>query len=226
MLQTMKAWVDKLGPIKQSTIARLGKQSVRNHQNIRHAGEGGAPASQGSYAESQAHEFQHTLQGYAGQAPVVGQASSFLHNVGAFPGVKPSRAGDSGFTTAAPPAIGHSYSGSSAHFPGAPGGYAPSYPGSVSLPTPPNRPGYAPVYRAPSSTGSSGIGFPGGGPGGPGGFPAAAPPSGFPVPGSFPAPPASGFPVPGGFPDAGASGYAPPGGSAYHPNYNNSGRQW
>lgn len=74
----MRTWVQELGKKEKSIFQRLNKQSVRNHENIRLAGEGGVSAAQGTFAESQAHEFQHTLQGYVNQTPIASQAQSFL----------------------------------------------------------------------------------------------------------------------------------------------------
>ena len=63
MLQTVRDWLSK-SPNQQSVIERLNKESVRNHRNMRVAGEGGAPASQGSFAEQEGHQLQQAVMGH------------------------------------------------------------------------------------------------------------------------------------------------------------------
>ena len=63
MLQSVRDWLSK-SPNQYSVLQRLTKESVRNHKNLRVEGEGGAPASQGSFAEQEAHQFQNTVMGY------------------------------------------------------------------------------------------------------------------------------------------------------------------
>ena len=62
MLQSVRDWLSK-SPNQQSIIQRLNKESVRKHRNLRVEGEGGAPASQGSFAEQEGHQLQHSVMG-------------------------------------------------------------------------------------------------------------------------------------------------------------------
>jgi hypothetical protein len=62
MLQSVRDWLSK-SPNQRSVIQRLNKDSVRNHRNLRIEGEGGTPASQGSFAEQEGHQLQHTVMG-------------------------------------------------------------------------------------------------------------------------------------------------------------------
>ena len=63
MLQSVRDWLSK-SPNQHSILQRLNKESVRNHRNVRAEGEGGAPASQGSFAEQEGHKFQQGVLGY------------------------------------------------------------------------------------------------------------------------------------------------------------------
>ncbi|KAG6873655.1 hypothetical protein C0995_012588 [Termitomyces sp. Mi166 len=82
MLQEMNNWVNDLGHKKEKVIRRLTKEAVRNHENVRLAGEGGAPTSQGSFAQAEGQQFQQTLMGYANQIPGVSQATQLLDAAG------------------------------------------------------------------------------------------------------------------------------------------------
>ena len=110
MLQSVRDWLSK-SPNQRSIIQRLTKESVRNHKNIRVEGEGGAPASQGSFAEQEAHQFQNSVMGYI---PGAGLLSG---NAKAVEGGGPGYPGRPG---------GYPQTGGQQHggFPGAPG-----YPG-------------------------------------------------------------------------------------------------
>ncbi|KAH9478428.1 hypothetical protein JR316_0008883 [Psilocybe cubensis] len=185
MLQCMKDWFSKVQN-QHSVIQRLSKDSVRNHKNIRLAGEGGAPESQGSFAETQAHQFQHTLAGYASNVPGVAQAQSLFGGQSreipgsGFPGAS------GGYGQGPPPPAAGGYGAPSGPPPTSYGGQAPPPPSHG--PPPPQRQhsgGYAPSY-APSygqdnkSFPTAGPSFPdGGGQGGHGSggpsFPGAAP---------------------------------------------------
>ncbi|KAF8903359.1 heterokaryon incompatibility protein Het-C-domain-containing protein [Gymnopilus junonius] len=157
MLQYMREWINKV-PNQHSVIQRLSKESVRNHQNTRLGGEGGAAASQGSYAESQAHNVQHAIGGYVQGIPGVAQVSSLIGGVtggGAGPGRR--------------------------DMPGMPGG-APGFPGAGGMPS-----SHAVPSPPPPMTGQA-ASYYGGGSGGyappPGGLSGYAPPSG-PPPSSY-----------------------------------------
>lgn len=81
MMQYMQKWVQGLGPKQHEILGRLSKDAVRNHRNIRLAGEGGPPAVEGSFAVNAAHQTQHDLQGYVNQIPVVGSAVQFAQGL-------------------------------------------------------------------------------------------------------------------------------------------------
>ncbi|KAF9450292.1 Het-C-domain-containing protein [Macrolepiota fuliginosa MF-IS2] len=224
MLQTVRDWHQKLGSKQRSTLSRLSKDAVRNHDNIRLAGEGGAPAAQGSLAASQGHQFQHTIAGYAQGVP--GAQALFSAT-----GFGTAKSGAEFATPAGPPPPSSYSSGPSL------GGYPPSlgppptssYPSMNPPPVPPSggggfqpptHSGYAPSYGP--SPGSQGPTFPGGssspsfpsfpgsGPAPPGGFSSFSAPSG-PPPG-FPGGPGSREPP--GFP-SGLGSREPPGGFGF-----------
>ncbi|KAJ7359387.1 heterokaryon incompatibility protein Het-C-domain-containing protein [Mycena albidolilacea] len=217
MMEYMHTWVNGLGARKHSVIQRLSKNAVRNHENVRAAGEGGKPAAEGTFAANQAHQFQSQVAGYAtqhipgaAQAQAMfgghghqgpgrempggggGHASSYYEGGGNAPPPQPS------YGSPAPPAHGHGSHGPPGHGHGhgshAPPG-APSFPGEAS-------PYGAPPGPPPSFPGSESSGYnpsyapP---PGGPPSFPGAAP--SFPgAPGGYgsPPPPQGGYG--GGFP--------------------------
>ncbi|KAI0322897.1 heterokaryon incompatibility protein Het-C-domain-containing protein [Amylostereum chailletii] len=79
MLDYMKTWTQSHGPKSNMIIQRLSKEAVRNHDNIRLQGEGGAPSTQGSYATNQGHQAQASIQGYVNQIPGLQQAQG-LYN--------------------------------------------------------------------------------------------------------------------------------------------------
>ena len=110
MLQSIRDWLSK-SPNQQSVIQRLSKESVRNHRNLRVEGEGGAPASQGSYAEQEAHQLQHTVMGY------IPGAGLFSGNAKAVEGGSPGPSRPGGYLQA-----GGQQHGSSPGPPGYPGG--------------------------------------------------------------------------------------------------------
>lgn len=74
----MQKWVQGLGNRQREVLDRLTKDAVRNHRNIRLAGEGGASSAEGSFAQNAGHQAQHDIQGYVSQIPVVGSAANFL----------------------------------------------------------------------------------------------------------------------------------------------------
>ncbi|EEB87710.1 hypothetical protein MPER_14850, partial [Moniliophthora perniciosa FA553] len=81
MLQTMRTWVDGLGNRRNEIVRRLSKQCVRNHENVRLAGEGGQAEAVGSSAHNQGLQAQAGLQNYLHQIPGVQQAQGFLGKV-------------------------------------------------------------------------------------------------------------------------------------------------
>ncbi|KAF5357198.1 hypothetical protein D9756_006590 [Leucocoprinus leucothites] len=222
MLQVMRDWFQKLGNKQRSVLPRLGKNAVRNHENIRLAGEGGAPASQGTFVDSQAHAFQQSVAGYA-TSHVPGTQAIF--NATGFGGsntghAKATAGGPFGEAAAflgsgpgGPPAS--SYGHEHGHGSGG-GGFPPPSgppPGHGGYPAPPQHRGYAPSYVSPppSAPISSPPAFPGGGPVIPGGGP-VVPGGGTP---SFPSFPGSGPPSSGSYPHPSGP---PPHGSYPHPS--------
>ncbi|KAG7098509.1 hypothetical protein E1B28_000453 [Marasmius oreades] len=249
MLQTMKVWVDGLGKRRNEVLSRLSKERVKKHENIRLAGEGGAPEAVGSYAHSQGLAAQSGLQGYINQIPGVQQAQGFMGNIsggqgqrkdgpapslpGGYPGASShSHANQSSWQPpAAPPPGG----GEAASFYG--GGGPGGGPGGQSAP-PPSFHGGPGGYSTPSFPGGpGGHSSPPSFPGAPGAHAASSPPPSFPGgPGGYSSPPPS-FPGPGGppsFPGGGGhSGYAPsyssppppsfPGGGSGPPSFPDAG---
>ncbi|KAF7426104.1 hypothetical protein PC9H_008470 [Pleurotus ostreatus] len=188
MMQCMHDWVKGLGGKQHQIISRLGKNEVRNHQNTRLAGEGGAPEAQGTYAHAQGIQAQNALQGYIGQIPGVSQVQSIIGGGsgvkrdgpggGGYPGAGhgPSGGHGAGYSSPPPPMTGQAASyfndAPASSYPGA-GSYAPPSappPGGASSYAPPsgppppsgNRPqqhsGYNPSYTSPPPS------FPGGPP--------------------------------------------------------------
>ena len=82
MLDYMRKWLQGLGSRQHSVLNRLSKESVREHKNIRAAGEGGHASTEYSAAQNAGHEAQGDLGGFLSQVPVVGQATSFLSQMG------------------------------------------------------------------------------------------------------------------------------------------------
>ncbi|KAJ7682980.1 heterokaryon incompatibility protein Het-C-domain-containing protein [Mycena rosella] len=234
MMQYMSTWVNGLGARKHSILQRLSKNAVRNHENIRQAGEGGVAAAEGTFAANEAHQFQHQIQGYAQQIPGVSQAQAVFgghgHNHGQgreMPGGGPGYPGGGqassyyqGGSAPAQPAYGAeppSFPGQAAY--PSPSGPPPSFPGQAAYPSPsgppPSFPGadqssYAPSYGPPPARR-----FPGAAPqfpGAPGGY--GAPPPQFPGAGpGFPGADPYASPPPQ-FP-GGPGQYPPPSGPPY-----------
>ncbi|XP_006463378.1 hypothetical protein AGABI2DRAFT_225120 [Agaricus bisporus var. bisporus H97] len=228
MLQTVNEWVQGLGKKQRSVLSRLDKNSVREHQNVRAAGEGGAAPAQGSYAQTQGVGVQHTIAGYAQNIP----GAQTVFSATGFGKVKPGqREFPPSSAGGLPPS---SYSGASGGYPSHTGppptsSYSDAhthhnpYPPPSEPRQPPQRAGYAPSYVSPppqsynappAPPASSFPGFPGSAPvmsayGTPSYPPASAPPPSFPgeAGGGF------GFPsAPGGPPEpfGGAVGGQPP----------------
>ncbi|KAJ7240833.1 heterokaryon incompatibility protein Het-C-domain-containing protein [Mycena haematopus] len=245
MMQYMETWVNGLGARRNSIFQRLTKNAVRNHENIRAAGEGGTPATEGTFAANQAHNFQHQVAGYAAQhIPGAAQAQALMggrqnHGQGReIPG-----GGGAGYSGGGQADAYYGGGGpSAARQEPAYGSGAPPFPGQASSPSyyPPSGPppstssmpssfpnaepsGYNPSYAPPSFPGAPSYpGRPdeyGSMPqGGYGGFPGGPPPE---FPGAAP-----GFPGAPAFPGAdpytsppqfpgGPSQYPPPSGPPY-----------
>ncbi|KAH9936011.1 heterokaryon incompatibility protein HET-C [Amylocystis lapponica] len=83
MMEYMARWVRDLGPRQNDVLARLTKNAVRNHQNVRHAGEGGIAAAQGTLAQQEGLEARHDMQQYlTTHVPGAASAQSFLGKIG------------------------------------------------------------------------------------------------------------------------------------------------
>lgn len=74
----MQTWVQQLGPKQHATLSRLTKNAVRNHENMRLSGDGGAAPAQGTFAYNQGLQTQNEVQSYVHQIPGVSQAQSLL----------------------------------------------------------------------------------------------------------------------------------------------------
>lgn len=81
MMSYMQKWAQGLGHRQNEVLGRLTKDAVRNHKNIRLAGEGGTSAAEGTFAANAAHQTQHDVQGYVSQIPIVGSAANFIGNM-------------------------------------------------------------------------------------------------------------------------------------------------
>ena len=192
MMQYMQKWVQGLGSKQHEILGRLSKDAVRNHRNIRLAGEGGPSAADGTFAVNAAHQTQHDLQGYVNQIPVVGSAVQFAQGL----------QGASGHNQ---PPTGHGFGGPS-QTPGGgllgsvPGlgklGEAQAFLGQFSGGQGGRKDGPQPGYPShtpsqPPSIPTSPQSYPPPGPpgGGPPGFPGAPPGMPFPPPPGFSGPP-------------------------------------
>ncbi|KAF5381282.1 hypothetical protein D9615_008357 [Tricholomella constricta] len=204
MLQAMSTWVSSLGGRKAQILKRLTKPAVRNHENVRLAGDGGAPAVQGTYAQAQGVQFQSTLQGYANQIPGVAQAQQLFGSGGGKRRQGPDGTfGYEGYDSAAPqqqqqPAahVGHtaglasSYYGATSTAAVGAGPVSPSFPGSAPPSQSQASSGYAPSYGAPAPAPAPPHAHGYGGGGGGGGYAPSYAPSYTSPPPSFPGAPA------------------------------------
>ncbi|KZT43565.1 Het-C-domain-containing protein [Sistotremastrum suecicum HHB10207 ss-3] len=82
MLQYMRTWADSHGHKRADVFARLSKEAVRNHQNVRLGGEDGAPQAQGSVGWNAGEAAHQKIQGYVNQIPGVSQATSLMNTLG------------------------------------------------------------------------------------------------------------------------------------------------
>lgn len=69
MLECMRLWVDGLGGSQQSILRRLSKEAVRNHQNVRDAGQDGLVPSGGSFAMTEAHSVKQQFLSHEQNTP-------------------------------------------------------------------------------------------------------------------------------------------------------------
>ncbi|KAK7044758.1 heterokaryon incompatibility protein Het-C-domain-containing protein [Favolaschia claudopus] len=200
MMQYMHTWVNELGGRKQTVIQRLTKNAVKNHENVRRAGEGGAPAAEGTFAANQAHQFQHNIAGYAQQHIPGASTAQAMFGGGGGGGGRREMPGGQGFPGGEGHSGDHGHHGHGSSAPSFPGEQSSSYyPPSGPPPGPGGSPmphggggGYNPSYGPPSGPPPS---FPGSAPSFPGG------PGGYDTP---PPPPPGGYGGAGGYPGAGA----------------------
>ena len=231
MLAYMHQWMQGLKN-QHDVLRRLTKQAVRNHENIRQAGEGGPPETHDSYAHTQGIQMQHNIESYVSSVPIIGQAQHFLgHSSGGpsremldgqKPGANPTPAAHMYSSPGLPPPPPPS-SGEAASFYSPPPGSAPGSSSTFSPPSgpPPSFPdgpgGYASPGGYPPPTGGYAPNYSSPGPSFPeyhptGGYDSGyTPPPGGPGPAPYGAPPGPppGFPPPPGPP--GQGGYPPPG---------------
>ncbi|KAH8106508.1 Het-C-domain-containing protein [Phellopilus nigrolimitatus] len=109
MLQHMREWVQGLGNKQHSILARLSKEAVRQHSNVRAGGEGGQASVQGSAAWNAGQDAQHQLQGYISNIPGVAQTQSLLGHASSFPATVAGGAGPRPNHHARPNREGHTH---------------------------------------------------------------------------------------------------------------------
>ncbi|KAI9465912.1 Het-C-domain-containing protein [Lactarius psammicola] len=209
MLACIKNWLQSLGHKQSTVLARLSKQAVRNHQNVRLGGEGSAPVSQshGTSAGNAGFPGQgnvpNLFHGIPGMAQAQGLYNQFSGGAGAGRDGFGPPMGTVSVPEAAPPPVpvsprpgggqAASFFGDSPTPFGSQSYMPPSYPGGPPLPQPQSpRPhssghhGHGHGYHSPTPPGHPGV------PGQPPYLPSA---SGFPDSGSQP-PYIGGPPVP------------------------------
>ncbi|KAF8483477.1 Het-C-domain-containing protein [Russula ochroleuca] len=74
MLGGISAWLQTLGHQQSTILARLSKQAVRDHKNVRLGGEGGAPANQGTFTTNAGSQTQANTSSYLQGVPGMAQA--------------------------------------------------------------------------------------------------------------------------------------------------------
>jgi hypothetical protein len=82
MLGGIHAWLQSLGHQQSAILARLSKQAVRDHKNVRPGGEGSAPASHGTFATNAGSQMQANVSGYLQGIPGVAQAQGVYNQFG------------------------------------------------------------------------------------------------------------------------------------------------
>ena len=78
MLGGLSTWLQSLGHQQSAILARLSKQAVRDHKNVRLGSEGGSPASQGTTSNA-GSQMQANTSGYSQGIPGMAQAQG-LYN--------------------------------------------------------------------------------------------------------------------------------------------------
>ncbi len=82
MLDGLRVWLQTLGNKQSEILARLSKQAVRDHQNVRLGAEGGVTPSQGSFATNPGSQTQANMSGYLQGIPGMAQAQGLYHQFG------------------------------------------------------------------------------------------------------------------------------------------------
>lgn len=82
MIQHMQTWLNSHGDKQHDIIQRLRKDSVRNHRNVRAAGDDSGPAYVGGAGHDAGIQAQASLQGYLHNLPGVQQSNSLMSTFG------------------------------------------------------------------------------------------------------------------------------------------------
>jgi hypothetical protein len=146
MLGALNAWLQSLGHKQSTILARLSKQAVRDHQNVRLGGEGNSPTSHGTFASNSGSQMHGNSPNYLQGIPGVTQAHGLYNQFGGGPGGRrefgpPGTIGTMPGPEAGPPTVPVSSR------PG--GGYADNFYGDTSDPFPSQH--YASYPGGPSS---------------------------------------------------------------------------
>lgn len=89
MLGGLNSWLQSLGYNQGEILARLSKQAVRDHQNVRPGGSGAtAPPSQGSFSANAGTKTQANISGYLQGIPGVSRAQGLYNQFGGGPGFR------------------------------------------------------------------------------------------------------------------------------------------
>ncbi|KAF8527105.1 heterokaryon incompatibility protein Het-C-domain-containing protein [Gautieria morchelliformis] len=82
MMQYMQTWLGSHGHAQHDIIRRLSRDAVRNHRNIRAAGDNSGQSHVGGVGHDAGVQAQASLQGYLHNVPGVQQASSLMNTFG------------------------------------------------------------------------------------------------------------------------------------------------
>src|SRR5271154_1393466 len=81
VLELVRTWINGFGHQQNDVIARLTKESVRSHNNVRLGSDGGPGDWEGSFAANQAHHLHSSVTGYVSQLPGVQQAQNVIGKI-------------------------------------------------------------------------------------------------------------------------------------------------
>ena len=82
MLDGIRSWLQTLGHQQSAILARLSKEAVRDHKNVRFGSEGGVPASQGASTTNAGSQMQANTSGYLQGIPGMAQAQGLYNQFG------------------------------------------------------------------------------------------------------------------------------------------------